>query len=66
MKSYQFNPYTYQNDSADSLSQSYSLTTPIVNVDTLSLSDMSQPSYYGYLDTGFKISWKRKWCRGIC
>ncbi len=54
-ESYQFNPYTYQNDSADSLSQSYSLTTPIVNVDTLSLSDMSQPSYYGYLDTGFKL-----------
>ena len=54
-ESYQFNPYTYQNNSALSVPQNYSLTTPIVNVDTLSLSDVSQPNYYGYLETGFKL-----------
>jgi len=54
-ESYQFNPYTYQNNSADRISQNYSLTTPIVNVDTLSLSDESQSIYFGYLETGFKL-----------
>ena len=35
-ESYQFNPYTYQNNNADRVPQNYSLTTPIVNIDTLS------------------------------
>ena len=54
-ESYQFNPYTYQNNNADRVPQNYSLTTPIVNIDTLSLSNESQSNYFGYLETGYKL-----------
>ena len=54
-ESYRFNPYSYQNDNADIVPQNYSQTTPILNIDTLALSDISNINYFGYLDTGFKL-----------
>ena len=61
-ESYRFNPYSYQNDNADIVPQNYSQTTPILNIDTLALSDISNINYFGYLDTGFKLVGENSAC----
>ena len=54
-ETYKVNPYapSSTDENAELLPSNYSLTTPIVNIDTASL--VNDPNYYGYLETGFKL-----------
>ncbi len=49
-KTFRENPYTNQ-----SLASSYSSTSDLINVDTFSLSDEVQGSYYGYIEEGMVL-----------
>ena len=51
-QTYQFDPYA---ESGIALPQNYSQTSTVINVDTRSLSEEAQGSYYGYLGKNFRL-----------